>query len=345
MRILVEATHPAHVHFFRNAIAEFEKRGHTVAVTTREKDITIKLLDYFGIPYTTLSKTGRGKMSLFSEMAVRDFRLWRFCCVFKPDILTGISGVFAAHAGFLLRKPVVVWDDTEHQKFAHMITYPFVAAAYSPDCYKKSFGKKHHLYPGFHELAYLHPNRFKADADIVKSVGINPDERYCIIRFVSWQAHHDIGQHGFAGSRKLEFVKEISKYARPYISSEGRLPEELREYQLNIPVHQVHHVMAFASLCVGEGATMASESAVLGVPAVYINTLKLGYIDMLEGYGLVKQTTDTREALEQSIDWLSDAETGKKCKAAREKLLKDKIDVTEYIVASIEQVGERFLKR
>ncbi|MDD5326267.1 MAG: DUF354 domain-containing protein [Phycisphaerae bacterium] len=336
MRILIEITHPAHVYFFRNAIKHFQKCGHEVAVTAREKDVTVRLLENLGIPFTTLSKKGRGVFSLVSEMIVRDIRLWNFCRKFKPDVLTGISGIFAAHVGWLLRKPVVVWDDTEIATMAHAIAYPFVTAIYSPDCYKKSFGEKHHFYPGLHELAYLHPNRFAADVEVVKKVGINPEEKYCIIRFVSWQAHHDVGQHGFAGEQTLNFVREIAKYARPYITSEAPLPQELECYRLDVPVHLVHHVLAFAALYVGEGATMVSESAVLGVPAVYINTLKLGYIDMLEKYGLVKQTTDTHQALKHCIDWLSDPAARERCTAAREKLLADKIDVTEYIVTAIE---------
>ena len=337
MRILIEATHPAHVHFFRNAIAEFKSRGYQVAVTTREKDITVELLSNLGIEFTTLSKVGVGRSALIREMLVRDFRLWRFCRRFKPDVLTGISGVFAAHAGFMLRRPVVIWDDTEHQKLAHMITYPFVTLAYSPDCYEKVFGKKHRLYPGFHELAYLHPNRFTPDPEVVKSLGIDPGQKYCIIRLVSWGAHHDVGQSGFVDEQKVEFVEQIAEYAKPYITSEGDLPGELEKYQLKIPVHQIHHVMGYASLCVGEGATMASESAVLGVPAVYINTLKLGYINMLEKYGLVKQTTDTGKALELSLDWLKDEAAVERCKAARDKMLSEKIDVTDFIVETIEK--------
>jgi len=338
MRILIEITHPAHVHFFRNVITEFQKRGHKVAVTAREKDVTVQLLRNYGITFSTLSNVGRSKFSLISEMVVRDYRLWRFCRKFRPDILTGVSGVFAAHVGFILRRPVVVWDDTEVANMAHKITYPFVTAVYSPDCYEKSLGKKHHFYPGLHEIAYLHPNRFTADAEIVKSLGIDPKGKYCIIRFVSWQAHHDVGQHGFADESKLKFVEEISKYARPYITSEADLPEELKPYRLNVPVHQIHHVMAFAALYVGEGATMATESAILGVPAVYINTLESGNINMLEKYGLVKQTTDTQQVLKYCIDWLSDPEAKETCRAARERLLADKIDVTDYVVDTIERV-------
>lgn len=337
MRILIEITHPAHVHFFRNSIFEFQKKGHTVTVTTRQKDVTVELLENFKIPFTILSKIGRGKLTLVGEMITRDVRLWNFCRKFKPDILTGIGGISAAHVGWICRKPVVIWTDTELATVLHKLTYPFATACYSPDSFPKSLGRKHHFYPGLHELAYLHPNRFTPDVEVVKSLGIDPAKKYCLIRFVSWEAHHDIGQHGFATGQKLQFVKEMTKYARPYISSESPLPKELEAYRLNIPPHLIHHVVAFATLYVGEGATMASESAVLGVPVVYVNTLKLSNINMLEEYGLVKQTIDTKQALRQSLDWLSDPKTKEKCASARRKLLSEKIDVTPFVVQTIER--------
>jgi len=341
MRILIEVTHPAHVHFFRNAISEFQKRGHEAAVTAREKDVTIQLLNNYKIPYTVLSKTGRTKFSLLSELIQRDFRLYKFCRRFKPDILTGIGGVFAAHAGFLLRKPVVVWDDSEHAKISHKLTNPFVDVICSPNCYKISLGKKHRLYAGYHELAYLHPKRFKPDIEIVKGLGIDTKEKYCIIRFVSWQAHHDVGQRGFDPARKISFVKELSRQVKVYITSETNLPDELAEYQLKIPVHQIHHILAFAALCVSEGATMVSECAVLGTPAIYINTLKAGTIDEQERYGLIRQTTDTKEAMEMSLEYLNNENARQNCRLAREKMLAEKIDVTEYIVQTIEEAAKR----
>jgi len=337
MKILIEVTHPAHVHFFRHSITEFQRRGHTVAVTARDKDVTTGLLDNYGIAFTTLSKMGRAKISFLGEWLARDARLLRFCRYFEPDILTAISGVFAAHVGWLLRKPVVVWDDTEAATAAHKITYPFVTAVYSPDCFPRYLGKKHHFYPGLHELAYLCPTRFSANAALVRDVGIDPKEKYCIIRFVSWQAHHDIGQYGFANEEKLYFVKEIAKYARPYVTSEGELPKELEPYRLSISPHLMHHVMAFAALYVGEGATMATESAILGVPSIYVSTLKLANMNMLKAYGLLRQTTDSHEALRYGKDLLSDEQVRGKCVVAREKLLREKIDVTDLIVKVIEQ--------
>jgi hypothetical protein len=169
--------------------------------------------------------------------------------------------------------------------------------------------------------------------------GVSRTEKFAVVRFVSWKASHDIGQYGFANEQKLNFIKELAKYARPYITSEGTLPPELEPYRLKIPVHQIHHLMAFAALYVGEGATMASESAILGVPAVYVSTLKMGNMSMFESYGLLKQTADTQQALQYCIEWLKDPQTAGKCMAAREKFLADKIDVTDYLVNTIEQTG------
>ena len=341
MNILIDVIHPAHVHFFRNAIGVFRERGHNVAVTAREKDVTIELLENYGIEFTILSKVGSGLLGLGKELLIRDWRLWRFCRSFRPDVLTGISGMFCAHVGLLMRKPSVVWDDTEHQKKAHAITYPFATEYHSPDCYMKSLGRKQHLYAGCHELAYLHPKRFTPDADVVRSLGIDPQSRYCILRLVSWGAHHDVGQHGLDAGRRLEFIKAIAEHARPYVSSEGPLPLELEPYRLKMPVHQVHHVMAFASLCVSEGATMVTESSLLGVPAVYVNTLKAGTINMLQSCGLVDQTTDTDEALNYCVARLADPDAKEKAAGAREKLLAEKIDVTAHIVETVERAAER----
>ena len=337
MKILIDIGHPAHVHFFKNAICAWQQNGHEIAITALQKDIATGLLENYNLDHTVLSKAGRNKLSLGFELITRDIKLLKFCRRFKPDVLTGISGNFIAHVGKLTGTPSVIWDDTEHQRLSHRITWPFATCIHSPDCYLNPAIKKQKLYAGFHELAYLRPGYFSPDKELVNSLGINPDEKYCIVRMVSWQAHHDVGQSGFDSDRMAEFLDELSKHARPYLSVEGDCPESLKGYQLSVPVHQIHHVMAFASLCIGEGATMISESAVLGVPAVYINTLKLGYIDMLEDYGLVKQTTDTDHALRYGLGFLTEPNAREKYRSIKQKLLDDKIDVTKYLVETIEK--------
>lgn len=336
MRILVDITHPAHVHFFRNAIAVWQQNGHQVAVTARQKDITLNLLNEFRIPFAVLSSIGNHKLSLFKELAVRDFNLYRFCRKFRPDVLTAIGGVFAAHVGFAIRKPVVVWDDTEHAGISHKMTFPFATSIQTPSCYLKKLGDKQVFYAGCHELAYLHPNRFSPDREVVRSLGIDPDEKYAVVRLVSWQAHHDVGQSGFDKSSITDFIETISKKVKPYITSEIKLPDALEKYKLKIPFNKIHHVLAFADLCITEGATMASEAALLAVPAIYINTLSAGTILEFEKYGLLHHITDTKRALEKSIEILSNRESKDLYRVLNKKYLADKIDVTQYIIATVE---------
>ena len=332
MRALIDITHPAHAHFFRHPIRELQRRGHVVAVTVRDKDRSVELLREMGIQATVL----HGRAGAPWRILGRDAKLWWFCLHFKPDVLAAISGMFVAHVGWAIRKPAVVWDDTEHQSLAHRITFPFVTAVKSPDCYKLHVPGKHYLYAGTHEFSYLHPNRFTPDRRQVLALGINPDEKYCIIRFVSWSAAHDVGAAGIEESQKVRFVRRIAEYARPYITAEGPIPPELEPYRLRIPFGMIHHVLAFAALYVGEGATMASEAAILGTPAVYVNTLKLGYIDMHTRYGLVRQAENTAGALEHCLAWLRDPQAAQKAAEARRKLLSEKIDVTMDVVRTLE---------
>ncbi len=336
MKILIDIAHPSHVYFFRLIKTELENRGHTTAVTIRDTNITSQLLKNFDIPYISLTPGSTHRLLAPYRLFMRDFMLWKYCLKFKPDILVGMIAPFVPHVGFLLRKPSLIWEDTEHNKLNHRLTWPFATAIYIPDCYTLPPIKKQHLYAGCHELAYLHPNNFTADKETVKHLGIDPDEKYCIIRLSAWMAFHDIGQHGIQQNKTLDFIKTIEKHTRVYISGEKGLPDELKKYQLNIPLHKIHHVMAFADLCISEGATMASESAILGVPTIYVNTLKLGYINMWEDYGILKQTTDTDKALEYAIGSLEDPDSKKSANAVRERILHDKIDVKNFVIDTIE---------
>jgi uncharacterized protein len=84
---------------------------------------------------------------------------------------------------------------------------------------------------------------------------------------------------------------------------------------------------------VGESATMSSEAAVLGVPAVFIATTGRGYTDDEERrYGLVRHFTEDQydmalSAIEDILAAPSAAWAG-----VRQQLLDEKIDVTGWMV-------------
>ena len=92
-----------------------------------------------------------------------------------------------------------------------------------------------------------------------------------------------------------------------------------------------------AATFIGEGATMAAESAVLGTPAVYVSTLKLGYLQHIESaYGLVRAydgPNRQQRALDGALGMLR--EDPAVWKHRRDRLLEDTVDTTAVIVEQL----------
>lgn len=341
MRLLVEILHPAHVHVFRNAITEWRERGDHVLVLSREKDVANDLLDSYGIPYESISRLGRSTVALARELIVRDVRMWARAREFRPDALVGIMGVTIAQIGMLIRKPAIVFYDTENARLTNSFVYPMAHSVCTPDCYAGKVRGRHVTYPGYHELAYLHPRRFTPSSEVVRRAGVDPDAPYFIVRFVSWQASHDVFDQGFSASLKRSVVAELSRYGRVLISCEGALPDDLEGYRLRAPVESIHHLIAFSRMLVGESATMASEAAVMGVPAFYIADTSRGYIDDLEQrYGLVRKYTRARaqSALAEIKHLLGRSSLREEMADARRRLLEERIDTTSWMIDYVDQV-------
>ena len=62
--------------------------------------------------------------------------------------------------------------------------------------FDKKISEKEAIYLGVQEILYLHSNYFKPNRDIINILNVVENEKYVIMRFVSWNAHHDVGQKG-----------------------------------------------------------------------------------------------------------------------------------------------------
>ena len=337
----MEILHPAHVHFFRNAIDVWTKRGDKVLVLSREKDVANQLLTAYGIPFESISRLGKSKISLLSEMVTRDVRMFKRAKSFKPDVLVGIMGVTIAQVGPLIRKPAIVFYDTENAKLTNRVVYPLAHSVCTPECYAARVNGNHIRYPSYHELAYLHPDRFSPDPEVVRRAGVDPFAPFFLLRFVSWQASHDVGEAGFDLEFKRKLVKQLQAHGRVLISSENALPDDLEELRFNAPPEQIHHFLAYAKMLIGESATMASEAAVLGTPAFYIADTGRGYTDEQEAkYQLVwnYKRQEARDALKEIERLLSDNDLDEVMKSRRAKMLEQRIDATSWLVNYVDSV-------
>lgn len=344
-RIIIDIGHPAHVHYFRNFIKLMSERGHEFKITSRDKEVTQELLKNYSIDFSTRGKGSNSIIGKLIYLFKGTYLVHKIAMKFKPDIYLSFASPYAAISSFLSKKPHIVFDDTDHATLSHRLYSPFSDLFLNPEGFKVQFKKgKQIFFKGYLELCYLHPNYFEPDLLSLRKFGIDSTEKYTVIRFVSWNANHDINAKGLSLKDKIRLVNELSNYSNIYITSEEELPEEFERYKLNISADKMHDVLAGASLFVGESGTMSTECAMLGVPNIQIRhnvdpeKVPGVHINLIErGLKIMKKSDDIDGILTESIRVLENYKTVKKeYLNSRDQLLNDSIDVTEYLCEIIE---------
>jgi predicted glycosyltransferase len=337
--VVITIQHPAHVHFFRNAIEELDARGHDVHVFAREKDIASDLLESYGIDHEIIAGQASTLPGKALVQAVYEWRLFRRARQIGPDVMLAIGEPGVVHVSSLLGCRSVVFTDTEHATHRKRFVYPMADRVCSPEFYQDDIGDNHTKYPGYHELAYLHPDRFDPDASVLDDLDVGPDERLVVLRLVSWDAAHDIGDRGIDDA--VDAVERLeAEGARVVITSEADLPPELADRELSLPADRIHDLLYHADLFIGESATMATESAVLGTPGILISTIEgIGNIrELRDEYGLVFSYAGERRherGIQKAVSVL-DGDVNGRWAQRRERLLADKIDTTTFVTALVE---------
>ena len=340
-RILIDIGHPAHVHMFRCFADEMLRRGHKVLFTCRTKEFETELLTANHFDFINLGKKSTSVVGKVFDMLRFDAKEWSIARRFKPDVFISHGSIVASHVAWLRRKPHVTFEDTFNMEQVRLYA-PFTKVIITADYDNPlSSWSKVLSVPCYNELLYLHPNRFTPDESVRAELGLHEDERYVIIRFVGWNATHDMGNNGISVENKIRAVRAFEHYGRVFISSECPLPKPLEAYRFPLKPERMHDAEAFAALVFGESATMASEAAVLGVPSIYIDTVGRYYTRELESkyslcYNFTESEQDQLRAIDKGVEILS-GKTHVDYKAARAQLLKDKIDVTAFFVDFIEK--------
>jgi uncharacterized protein len=340
MRIVIDINHPAHVHYFRNFFKIMTGKGHHVLFISRNKEIEHRLLEMYKMPFISRGKGSNGRVGKFLYMIYADLKLIWISRKYKADLFLNFLHPYPSQVAKILGKVSLVFSDTEHARLHHRLTVPFATKVFTPSCYRLNLGPKQVRFNGFMELAYLHPRYFNPDSSILDLLNVRSHEKFVIVRFVSWAAAHDFGHPGMSLEYKRKAVKLISRFAKVFISSEAKLPNDLEGYRVNIPFDRMHDALYFSSLLFGESATMASEAAVLGTPAIFIDNDGRGYTDEEERrYGMVfnfsESHADQEKAIQKALEILKD-DTGKeKYRTKREELLNECVDTTQFMVDEV----------
>jgi predicted glycosyltransferase len=332
MRIQIDIGHPGHVHLFKNFAWRMQERGHEILFTCRDKEFEIYLLEEYGFRYKSFGKKYKKLIGKLFGLLKFDIQSIMTAFHFKPDIFMSHGSMYVAHASFFFRKPHLSFEDTFNMEQVKL--YSSFTEVILVNDFEEPPLKSDNIIPynGYHELAYLHPNWFTPNSDIFEILKLEQSEPYIILRFVSWDASHDVGQGGLTLEYKEKLINTLAKKIKIFISSEGELPDSLKPYQIKIPPPKMHDVLAFATLFIGEGATMASECAMLGTPSIYINTLDPLTIKEQGDYGLNFDYRNADGLLEKAVELLNQKDLKEEFKIKKEKLLSEKIDITAFTI-------------
>lgn len=344
MKILVYLGHPAHFHNYKNTIAALKEHGHEVEILIKKKDVLEDLLKNAGIPYHDILEEGRSnsKFGVMMGLLKRAVRMNRFCNKFHPDILTG-SSTENSWIGPLRNIPVINIgeDDAAIVPIYARLAYPGASVILCPDsCSCGKWDYKAVKYHGYQELGYLHPDNFTPDRGLAAKY-IDISKPYFLMRFSGLKAYHDTGVRGINNEIARNLIDLLAPHGNVYITSERPLDESLEPYRIAINPLDIHHVMAFADIYLGDSQTMAVEAGVLGVPFIRFNDFvgQIGVLSELEdgyrlGFGI---RPDREEKLYETVHELLDMENRKEIFQARRRImLSECINFVDFLTNYIE---------
>lgn len=332
MNVFVNISHPAHFHFFKNTIRTLTERGHTVVAGARKKEFALQLVEAEGFDYVALTQKLSGVSGIIWEMLEQEVKIFGLLKRHSIDIMLQIGGIFNAPVGRICNIPTFTFSDTENNKWGNAISFRLSKHIFSPSCFDHSVGgswKKQIHYPGYHELAYLSPRYVKEN--------IAPEDKF-LVRFVGWKAIHDVGEKGLTNEQKIELVHILKESGMVYVSSESPLPEEIAKFACKFHPSEIHDVMRTCKMIIGESATMASEAACLGIPAIFISDTGRGYTtEQDQKYGLIKHyRLNQWDKIIQTVEAWKSCDLNDEWQKKRWRMLKEKIDVTSWMVDLIE---------
>jgi len=307
-----------------------------IAITT--KDVLEDLVKKEGWKYTNIFPQGRKMKNLPTYMGaginlIRTIlRLLKITRGKKYDLF--VTDDLLAIVGKIKGVPSILFQDDDlsavPESFILAKACSYILAPAITNFEKYNYKKIG--FEGFKASAYLHPNQFKPDTEILKKYGLE-NETYFIIRLVSLTATHDVGKTGITNDDCRRLISILEKKGKVIINSERPVLEEFEKYRLKINPAEITHILSGASLFIGDSQTMSCEAGMLGVPYIRFNDFvgKIGYLNDMElnyklGFGI---KTEDREKLFTKVEELmSIPDLKKEWQERRKDMLNKTVDLT-----------------
>ena len=330
--------HPAHWHNFNHLAQRLTKRGHRVLFVIRQKDVMSDLIQSSDLNLVILENTKKTSsvVSLFKSILKRYIEMYSIIKSLKPTLLVGTDFILPQLGRLLNINSIVInEDDIKAVPIFSLLAYPFATKLLTPRVCNVGIWKyKQIVYNGYQELAYLSSNVFKPNLRAVEKY-FSTKNKYFIIRFSSLDAHHDYGKKGISNELASKIIGILKNYGDIYITSERKLPPNLEKYRIKIDPNDMHHILSYAHIFIGDSQTMAAEAAILGTPSIRFSsfTNKLGYLIELQSKYLltIGINSDNPDKLIETIKRIVKIKKIKDLWFIRSKIMTDdKINVQNF---------------
>lgn len=335
-RILFELNHPKHYYQFRGVINQLKNKGTAVYILARDKDVLLNVLDDEKQEYILLGKHGKSilsKVIYLPKLLITYFRIIR---KLKIDIIFSKASLNAALISPFVKAKHIITPDSEVVSLTNKIVAPLSDIIITPDNFNIDFGSKHQRINGFFEETYLSPLVFTPDINLLKEYNLK--EPFFILRFISWNANHDIGNWGFTDSQKIQLFDLLNQYGQVIISAERNiLPAELQDDRIVIPPSKIHHFLHYANMYIGDSQSMATESSLLGTPSFRYNSFvgendMTNFIVLEKELDLLRNYNSFEKLIEGVKNVLENPEIKEEWLIKRDKYFKSKEDINQQLI-------------
>jgi predicted glycosyltransferase len=288
MKVWIDVATPPHVLFFKPIIAELERRGHTVVITSRRSTETVALADYHGLKHTIVGRHG-GETLVGKAVAIfaRAARLMWLLRREHIDLAVSHGSFSQAPAAGLVRTPVVsLTDYAGHPAgrlvimFCRRVIVPHVFDA--AELYRRGAKKQQvAFYHGLKEDVYL--SGFEPEPGFLEHAGIPGDRILVVARPASEVAAY----HRFENTLFDEMLQYIDAHDNTFIVVLPRTEEQrerfaalgIRNMMMPGGVLDGPSLVYHADIVIGAGGTMNREAVALGTPVYTMFKGMLGSVD------------------------------------------------------------------
>ena len=288
MRIWIDLANSPQVLFLSPIIDELKRRGHTVAITSRNFAQTTQLADRYGLQHTPIGGHGGKRLSKIGYRVVE--RAWRLAGFARKqgfDMAVSHNSYAQALAAFVLRIPSVTLMDYEHQPANHLcfrLARKVIVPEFFPAWALRKYGatdRKVVYYHGLKEQVYLAD--FTPQSSYLESIGVPASQIIAVMRPPgSWGLYHNFENPLF--EQVLDHLAnqpEVYVVFLPRVPSQGRVVRSRGYANVWTPLAALDgpNLLYHADLVISGGGTMNRESAVLGTPTYSLFKGKSAAVD------------------------------------------------------------------